>query len=571
MGLRPQQEGVKNGIYSAWAGGARIVMPVLPTGGGKTRVFTHIHGEFDAPSVAIAHRQELLSQIAGAFNNVKTPHRILAPRAIVQRIVALNSMEYGHSSYNPHARISVAGVNTFVKLDRRDVAHNRLFTIDEGHHVTKGNIWGDAIELLPPQCYGMLPTASPDRADGVGLSRASKQGYVDVMIEGPNMRWHIDEGYLTDYDIHGVEDVTDLTDVNITATGELNQKKLRAALHKNAKIVGNVVESYKQFAPGKLAVVFAVDIEEAGKLAQGFCNAGFPAQALSSKTPDEARAAILRQFKQGKVRILVNVDLFGEGFDLPAIECVIFARHTQSFSLYLQQFGRALRVMLGPENAHLLDCWGDLTSAQRKAIIAASPKPRAIVIDHVGNIYRHLGPPDWRTQWTIEPREKRSRGATDIDPEKLVTLCGNIKCAKYYKRYLSKCPNCGCSPVIGARSTPEHVDGDITLLDQETLRRLFGRIDVAPAMPVGAGVAAVRGQYRNWQTQQQAQAALRESIALWAGYQKHRGHPDRDAYKLFFLTFGVDVGTAQSLSGPQTAILAEKVDAYLNERGVVAA
>lgn len=565
MPLRPPQERMKNQIYSAWNGtpARRVVMPVLPTGGGKTRLFTHIQGEFDAHSVAIAHRQELVGQIAGALNLTRTQHSIIAPKDIVRTIVAINSMEHGHSSYNPSARASVAGIDTFLRNPGIDLKRVHLWVQDEGHHVLRENKWGKAAAMFRPDCFGLLPTASPIRADGCGLGRHA-DGLVDELILGPSMREMIDEGYLTDYQIVTVKDATDLTGVNVGPTGEFGGAKLRAAVHKNKRIVGDIVRTYRKHADGKLSVVFAVDLEAAGEISQAFNDAGIRSQVVSGKTPDVMRAAVLREFKAGKIRVLVNVDLFGEGFDLPAIECVIMARHTNSFSLYMQQFGRALRPMV---EQHLLDRWGEFTAAERRAYIAASNKPKAMVIDHVSNWLRHNGPPDWFTAWTLNSREKRGSGA--VDPERLQTACTG--CSAPYSRFLAACPYCGESPIPAGRSSPEHVDGDLFLLDPEVMARILGRADKAPTIPYGATPQAAMGIYSRWNHQQQTQGQLREAIALWAGYQKHRGLGDRDAYKLFFLSYGVDVATAQTLAEADSAALLAKLTNYMDSRGVVAA
>jgi DNA or RNA helicases of superfamily II len=195
------------------------------------------------------------------------------------------------------------------------------------------------------------------------------------------------------------------------ATGDFNADQLRKAVHKS-HITGDVVAHYLKLAPGKLGVTFAVDVEAATEIAGAFRAAGVPAEVVSAKTPDALRAQILRRFKAREILQLVNVDLFGEGFDLPAIEVVSFARPTESFALYCQQFGRALRLMLSKEAAAV---HAHLTDEQRRAAIAASEKPVAIIIDHVNNVLRH-GLPDARREWSLDRRERRSGKKSDAIP-----------------------------------------------------------------------------------------------------------------------------------------------------------
>src|SRR5690606_13702835 len=127
----------------------------------------------------------------------------------------------------------------------------------------------------------------------------------------------------------------------------------------------------------------------------------------------------------------------GEGVDVPAVEVVSLARHTASFQLFSQQFGRALRLFL-PDELHAQ--WHTFTDAQRLAHIAASQKPKAIIIDHVGNCTRH-GLPDVPRVYSLNRRERGTRkGPSDAIP---LRTCLSDTCLQPYERVLACCPYCG--------------------------------------------------------------------------------------------------------------------------------
>jgi superfamily II DNA or RNA helicase len=144
-------------------------------------------------------------------------------------------------------------------------------------------------------------------------------------------------------------------------------------------------------------------------------------------------------------------------------------RATESFALYSQQFNRASTLSLDgppPEGR-----------AERLAAIAASDKPRAIIIDHVGNVVRFAGPPDaaHRTEWTLDAREKRSRGKKpDGVPWR---ACLNPTCMQVYEAFQPSCPYCSERPIPAARNAPEFVDGDLFELDEATLREMRGEVE----------------------------------------------------------------------------------------------
>jgi len=369
--LRPDQQKLKSDIYDAWRSGARNVCAVMPTGGGKSVVLSDIindNAAQNAQQVVIAHRTELVSQMSMHVARRGIKHRIIGPNNIVSQIVAEHRREFsGRSFISPSANCSVAGIDTLnARADdlRQWGGQIDFWYGDEFHHFLAANKWGKGIALFP-RARGLGVTATPQRADGCGLG-SHADGIADALAIGLSMRELISIGALSEYEIAIPESDFQIDDDAITDSGDYSPKKMREA-SKRSHIVGDVVTEYAKHALGKRAICFATDVETAQEIAQNFNNCGIRAAAVSAKTPSEVRADFIRRFRDGSLTILVNVDLFGEGFDVPACEVVIMARPTASLAVYLQQFGRALRTMPG--------------------------KLFGLIIDHVSNVKRH-GLPD---------------------------------------------------------------------------------------------------------------------------------------------------------------------------------
>jgi DNA repair protein RadD len=438
------------------------------------------------------------------------------------------------------------------------------------HHLLADNKWGRAIVMLPDNCRILGATATPVRADGKGLG-VDSHGLFDELIVGPSMRDMINDGMLTDYRIFAPPTGNlDLSKVATSAGGDFSPKPLSEAMHKSS-IVGDVVGSYLRIAPGKRGITFAVDLDHAREIATAYNAHGVAAAVLSSESTTEYRATTMRQFETGKLLQLVNVDILGEGVDVPACEVVSFARPTMSFGLFVQQFGRALRLMIAPE---LMGRWGEMSRAERLAHIAASEKPVAYIIDHVGNCVDRHGLPDAPRQWSLDARKRGTRNAAN-DAEPLRT-CLNPEieagCLFVYPRTEPCCPACGYVPVPAGRGRPEEVDGDLFELDPATLARLRGeadRIMAAPLIPHGADHIVARAIANRHNDRKEAQEVLGDMIALWAGWQNAQGRDDREAYKRFYFGFGVDVATARTLGRPEADALSAKVQSVLDANGVL--
>lgn len=571
--LRDFQSDVESGIFQAWnEPNVFNVMPVLPTGGGKTVLVGSVIQKMNIAACAIAHRQELVSQMSLALNRENIPHGIIAPKKTQQQIIRLHHETHGYSRYKYNADVRVAGVDTLPNHDKKDrwLAQVGLVIQDEGHHVLQANKWGRAMGWFP-NARGLFPTAHAFRADGNGLGRHAS-GLVDRLVLGPSCRELIGRGYLTDYDIYCPESDLDFSEVEISpATGEYVQPQLRAATHKSKQLVGDIVKEYLKRAPGKLGVTFAVDIEEAKKIAVAYNANGVPAEIITAKTPVNVRGQLMGQFRRRILLQLVSVDCLGEGVDVPAIEVISMGRRTASFQLYSQQLGRSLRTMLDGVNfngAPVWEVWGSLSDAQRLHFISVSMKPKATVIDHVGNtVYmaQYHGRPCSRQNYLLDDRPARQRLRSG--PEALRTC---VKCVKPYERYHTACPRCGHVPAVAGRSLPEQVDGDIVLLDPAVIVAMQDAIDKidgpAPAVFDGAVGGAI---LKNHFARQRHQAGLRHAMTVWGGWRLQLGEDMRTAQKRFYLTFAIDVMSALALGAPEAIALMDKIQDQLQLNNVV--
>jgi superfamily II DNA or RNA helicase len=545
MRLRNYQIKLNKLVDDAFTAGARIVMMVLGCGGGKTACFCYRLLHHNGYCLAIAHRQELVRQMSMTLAKYGVRHRIVAPDNVIKRIIRLQIKVYGCDFYDPSSRCAVAGVDTLIA--RADtlgpwLTQQTFWVLDEGHHAsgvkgvdfTTGNKWC-RIAALMPNARGLLVTATPKRADGQGLG-LNEGGIVDVMVEGPGERELINAGHLAEYRVICPPSDLDVHDIPIGKDGDVNQKKLGLRT-RNSTVMGDVVTHYQKYCPGKLAGLFAPDIETATTMVANFNAAGVPCELVTANTPDDIRFELLQRFERRQILVIANIDILGEGFDCPGMEVVIMARYTESYPLFHQQFLRPCRK--NPDD----------------------PSKVALIIDHVGNFHRH-GPPDRKHNWTLERQDSKTRGKSeDVIPYR---TCLNPNadgrgnpCFTPYERFYKACPVCGYPiPEPASRASVEFVDGDLGEVDPATLAAMRGEVAAVDRTPLevlhmmqraGHAYPIAKGASNRHAEKQEAQAALREAASLWMGYQQAWGRSVSEAQRRWYFKFNCDVLSAQSL------------------------
>ncbi len=529
--LRNYQVQLKADIYNAWQAGFTNVLAVSPTGSGKAMTLCTLAHELaythGMPVVIKVHRRELVSQLCGTLAQLDIPHNIIAQKGNILEIIEEEKRLHGKSYYEPRSPITVVSVDTLLsRADRYQewAQRQRVWILDEAAHQLLNNKWGSVTKLFP-NAIGVGFTATPQRLDKKGLGRHAF-GLFDVMVEGPTVRWLIDNGFLSKFKV--VVPKSDYRD-HLQDNGSSTQDytiKARTYASLNSHIIGDVVDNYLKFVPGKQAIVFADCIAAGQRMQDEFVSRGVSAKLITAETPPKERLKGVLDFRDGRIKVLVNIDLFSEGFDVPAVEAVIMARPTKSLSLYLQACGRALRAFKGKEYG--------------------------VLIDHVSNISYH-GLPDKIRQWSLD-NVVRKRDSTSLHK-----VCLNETCSLPYDKWLTECPYCGYQqpPIkrtseMSAREALEVVDGDLELLDPEYIRELEAELNLENPYDIEERVKRAAGEYagkaarKKQQERIDTQKTLAETVASWAGRQKQFGLTDRQIKKKFYLTFGMSITSALS-------------------------
>lgn len=405
MELRPYQNEMLRDIHEALKE-HRSVAAVLPTGGGKTVIFSKMgQGVVQRGKRAwfVAHRDVLCEQMSEKLLDFGVPHGFVMS---------------GQSIDSSLAKVCMVQTlrNKLAKMPPPDV-----LIIDEGHHMP-ASAYADIYAAMPMETSIVLFTATPERLDGKGLDK-----FCGAMVQGPQTADLISLGFLVRPVVYAPQ-LVDTSSLH-TEMGDFVRKEA-AALLDRPTITGDAIENYIKYANGTAAVAFCVSIDHAVHVANQFNEAGIRACHLSGKMNKDERKRILSAFRDGIIQVLTTADLISEGFDLPRIETAILLRPTKSLSLFLQQVGRALRI--------------------------ADGKLKATIIDHVGNVMRH-GMPDARREWALEGALKRKQLE---DPEEIVVHT----CRRCFLCYTgSKCPDCPAEQRLdgGESREIECVDGEL--------------------------------------------------------------------------------------------------------------
>lgn len=423
--LRPYQNNAVDGIRQSFIQKNNSPLLVLPTGGGKTVVFSYIAAQTSSRGkrvLILVHRIELLRQTSKKLQEAGVYHGLINPK------------------YTPnlHAPVQVASVQTVVNRLTKIHAPD-LIIIDEAHHALAGT-WKKILDAFPnARVLGV--TATPCRGDGTGLG-VEAGGVFDDLVMGPQISELIDMGFLVKPRIYAPKERLDLSAVRMIR-GDYDHKQLNDIVDKPT-ITGDAVQHYSRLCPGTPAVVFCVSVNHAQHVAEEFRRAGFRAYHADGTLDDDIRDRILSGLGNGTVDVVTSCDLISEGTDIPAIGCAILLRPTQSLGLYIQQVGRALRT--------------------------ADGKIQAIILDHVGNVLTH-GLPDEERVWSLDG-EKRTKRKKKEDEQNIRVL----QCPSCFMVHEPGpvCTSCGHVYEVKANEAPKQVDGELaemTEAHREAIKR----------------------------------------------------------------------------------------------------
>jgi len=309
----------------------RSVMVQMPTGTGKTIVLASLvneelkmRSEESSSLYIIAHRRELVEQI----------------RDTIRRLGIDNE------------NITVCSIQWLTYNINKVKDAPQLVVIDEAHHAlakTYRMMW----EAWPEAKFLGL-TATPCR-----LNRAGFTDLFECLVMSWSIGQFIKEGWLSLFDYYSIKvDSEEQRLINSLekrgADGDYQAKELNAVLNKRPSI-GRLYESICHYAKGKKGIVYAINIDHAHNIAKYYREHDINAVAIDSRTPAEMRRQTVEDFKAGKIRVMVSVDLFSEGFDCPDVEFIQLARPTLSLAKYLQMVGRGLRKSMGKESCVMID------------------------------------------------------------------------------------------------------------------------------------------------------------------------------------------------------------------------
>ena len=314
----------------------RSVMAQMPTGTGKTYLLTAVIGSFvransKAKVWIVAHRRELVSQID---ETVRKFHSYSSTTSSLLSSVKAMSIQWLMRHYD--------------EIEEEP----GMIVIDEAHHAlakTYKEMW----ERFPKAKFLGL-TATPCRLNGKGFT-----DLFDVLVQSWGVPEFISKGRLATYDFASIKSdgVTQRLIDSLQkrgADGDYQNKEMDMLLNKKPSIE-RLYRSLEEFGKDRKGIVYAINISHAQKITKLYQEHGVKAIAIDSKTPATERQQDIEAFKKGDIQVLVNVDIFSEGFDCPDVEFVQLARPTLSLAKYLQMVGRGLRVAKGKKNCVIID------------------------------------------------------------------------------------------------------------------------------------------------------------------------------------------------------------------------
>lgn len=398
--LRDYQQETIDNIYQSMRLGNRRIIVQQPPRTGKTVIMAEIARRTTQKNnrvMFIIHRKEVLEQAEKTFK-AQNVDMNLAIMGMVQTLTR--------------------------RVNRLPVP--QLILVDEAHHALAKSY--QRILQAFPNAYVLYFTATPIRTGHQQLDQIA-----DDLIVGKSIKWLTANGFLAPFKYYGLGDI-DRSKLR-KAHGDYSSASMNEAI--NHQIYGHIVDQYQRLAAGKQAVVYCHSVASAKEVTDKFHEAGIAAEEIDGETDKKIRDKIVEQFRNQQLTILVNVNLFTEGVDLPNVDCVIMARPTSSLALYLQFSMRCLNPRKGKT---------------------------AIIIDHVDN-FLNFGLPNNDRDWNeaIKTKDKRKASNKDNGP----AIC---QCQYCYGIFYRKDIQDNCCPLCGHRLDPEKKDYKIVNVDLQEIK-----------------------------------------------------------------------------------------------------
>ena len=363
--LRDYQQLAKEEIFSKWNRVDNILYQ-MPTGTGKTRLFTSIirdisiwglRHNINYRILIIAHRSELIEQSSRSLDKYRIKHGVLAGTMKDKRDLT--------------QAIQVASIQTITHPANQCMIDDLKFDfiiIDEAHHAV-ANSYQKLWEYCP-DAKKLGVTATPWRMNNSGFAQI-----FDVYIPSMSIKDFIQNGWLATYQYYSIPTSSELVkSIESIREFDIEGDYKNSALVEvcdTSKIRAQLYDSYEKNVLGKKGIIYSISREHSEHICLQYSSRGVAIENIDSKTPAKVREKVIQAFRNGEIDIIVNVDIFSEGFDCPDIEFIQLARPTKSLVKYIQQVGRGLRKN------------GD---------------KKCVILDNVG-MYSRFGLPDEERDW----------------------------------------------------------------------------------------------------------------------------------------------------------------------------
>lgn len=363
--LRDYQQLAKEKIFSKWNCVDNILYQ-MPTGTGKTRLFTSIIRDINVWGLRhninyriliIAHRSELIEQSSRSLDKYHIKHGVLAGTMKDKRDLT--------------QAIQVASIQTIIHPSNRCLIEGLQFDfiiIDEAHHAVANSY--QKLWKFCPNSKKLGVTATPWRMNNSGFAQI-----FDAYIPSMSIKEFIQKGWLAAYQYYSIpsnseiiKSIESIQDFDIE--GDYKSSVLTQVFD-TSKIRAQLYNSYAKNALGKKGIIYSISREHSEHICSQYRSHNIAIENIDSETPAKTRENIIKAFKNGEIDIIVNVDIFSEGFDCPDIEFIQLARPTKSLVKYIQQVGRGLRK---------------------------NGNKRCVILDNVG-MYSRFGLPDEERDW----------------------------------------------------------------------------------------------------------------------------------------------------------------------------
>lgn len=411
--LRPFQDDILDQVRALLREGHKRILIQSPTRSGKTILAAAMLGNSARKGLRswfVVHRRELIRQSSARFKTAGIPHSFVA----------------ANQDYDKRNNVFLCGVQTLVKrLNRVDKPN--IIIWDECHHMA-ARTWEIIMETYPDEIHIGL-SATPKRLDGKALRK-----YFTKLVKGPTPEWLIENGYRAKCKIYAPNPVS-MAGVR-TSMGDYAKSETQKRMDKRS-ITGDAIGHYLKLCRGAQFVVFCAGIEHSKHVAEQFTENGIPCIHVDGNTQDDERDEVIRKLESREIMGVSNVDLYGEGIDLPSLQCVILLNPTQSLTKYMQAASRGAT----PEEN----------------------KPYYVILDHAGNSLIH-GLPDDDFEWSLDGEEK-TKGASKAEV--------NVKsCPECFAVVRNTVITCQCGHRFVPKERKVNVkEGELQEVDVEALRR----------------------------------------------------------------------------------------------------